>query len=807
MRVCPAINMREQRAINEKNGLVTNRKHALDDLYLQLKHYRPQDRRDAVLGLKELMTKYPPLAMLRLNDFLERVLPMATDDDRMVRKTLASFFQQLMSLCDPSAVKPFLPLLVTYICQALTHLNEQVRMDTLLLVNILVSRVGDCSKNPCLQQILPSMLGLFISSQNTSSSSSTAQQLCTVQSRASILSCLDQLLAQCGPLPSQNIIGDSSELPWYHDGVSSQIRKHQGNLQSYRTFDHGLVSWSQECFSISEELVRQIIPELLACWTESLSSSIKTEDEITCMVKVLELLAALFGGLEPSDASNIIPSLLPNIQTFVLAKFPYDLSHSGSTCNQAMLNVAACKLVAFFLDEVAPDLEWTSVVFSFVTNSLLGVGDLDFCSLSHADVISLLSTLETFMKPTRSQMTESGLKAVLAQASRCHPLSITRRACLEFISEWLAHHEPEPLDAAMIMAWLQFLPKALWQLKADHIQTSRVILSILLVCGRYSARQSQEEEKECLFDAVHDSIIPFFYTVIESTKKHSKHLFGPFITLPGPVQRKALDILWYLSSPKRGLLRAIAACCTSREIQSDIAIYAVNIIHMIRTRIAAADYGSFMFTIIVAHNVQDVVQRHICRCLTNLRAGPELTDVFSPMLVEFLTYDSKPAANVTRGLVMCVAACARSAAQPQSTNLSQFMTEMHASIAELLVHALQVCQSPVNTPEMSQPDGDIIASIKVILSHCPTLWLAVITAFEQQSVISASGVAFLCHLVHRLDSHHAIFNRDDCFSKTVDLVNSLEKIGGTSPMMATNVAQLRVIVMASMGPDLCSRKL
>ena len=47
------------------------------------------------------MTKYPPLAMLRLNDFLERVLPMATDDDRMVRKTLASFFQQLMSLCDP----------------------------------------------------------------------------------------------------------------------------------------------------------------------------------------------------------------------------------------------------------------------------------------------------------------------------------------------------------------------------------------------------------------------------------------------------------------------------------------------------------------------------------------------------------------------------------------------------------------------------------------------------------------------------------------------------------------------------------
>ena len=112
-----AIDMRAQKAIDLKTGITTHRKLTLDDLYMQLKHYRPQTRKgdcypclslvaliapiaDAFMGLKELLSTYPALAVLQLRNLLEKTLPVAIDEDRDVRRAFAGFMNALLPLCN-----------------------------------------------------------------------------------------------------------------------------------------------------------------------------------------------------------------------------------------------------------------------------------------------------------------------------------------------------------------------------------------------------------------------------------------------------------------------------------------------------------------------------------------------------------------------------------------------------------------------------------------------------------------------------------------------------------------------------------
>ena len=97
---------------------------------------------DAVLGLKELLVKHPSLAVLSLRDLIEKTFPLANDEDRSVRRTVSTFVEALLPLCPRGAMEPFLPLVVTYVSQSLTHLDEKVRMDTLPVVNALVGYLG-----------------------------------------------------------------------------------------------------------------------------------------------------------------------------------------------------------------------------------------------------------------------------------------------------------------------------------------------------------------------------------------------------------------------------------------------------------------------------------------------------------------------------------------------------------------------------------------------------------------------------------------------------------------------------------------
>lgn len=52
-----------------------------------------------MLGLKELITKCPPLAVLQLRDLIERTFPLASDEDRTVRKVFGGFVETLLPLC------------------------------------------------------------------------------------------------------------------------------------------------------------------------------------------------------------------------------------------------------------------------------------------------------------------------------------------------------------------------------------------------------------------------------------------------------------------------------------------------------------------------------------------------------------------------------------------------------------------------------------------------------------------------------------------------------------------------------------
>jgi len=711
---------------------------------------------DAILGLKELLGKHPSLAVLSLRDLIEKTFPLANDEDRTVRRTLALFVDSLLPLCPRGAMEPFLPLVVTYVCQSLTHLDEKVRMDSLPVVNSLVSYLGGCASTPALERILPSLQGLLHSSQDTAGSSKNVH-LCNPKARAAILT---TLVGLCSPSPA---------LHWRHGAgleealtVTAGREGEMGGTQGRSTGDrHGSQlalgrdvavmpylgstqagsspamhapgggGGQQEAGLLlagtsgsapppgagggsgaaaagggysplsSGSLLSLVAPVALGLWTEAVSNEEPTEEEGKVMSLVLELLTVLLQGQhrvgEPGRgvASGPLGVLL---ETHLMPHFPFQSVGGKDVKERRIMSVKACEIMAHFLppppDQTQPGAPppspasrgrhapevpgsaspppatWIRVVYGFLLECLRGTKqrgstEWDAASLPTDEMHLLLRTLGRFLHQLPLIEVEEGFKATLSLSQRCHALSSARQVCLTFMSEWLLGTAGAPplrgLNRALLGQWLQSLPKALWECKGEHIETSRSLLSTLLEFGR---RATASREALAAFDGIQPALVPFFYTAIPQGggRKPPRKLWGPFLSLPEDLQRLSLDIISYLTSPSMAMLRGMAACCSHPGLPPHVGRYGVSVVHGARHQMEPGSYMSFMLTVIVSETVRSQVRAQVGRSLLELRGGRAIAEWAAPVLETLLTQPEAPSQRVLTGVARCVAVCAQSAA-------------------------------------------------------------------------------------------------------------------------------------------------
>jgi hypothetical protein len=136
-------NLRTEETI--QGNFVTSRNLSLTDLVSQLKHYNPTHQKDALLGLRELISLHPIVLNLKLGIIFDATIPLMLDLDSVVRDAARQLFEFLFPLLtevnhrithSQSLMKPFLNFFMACLGNGLTHSRLKIRLFCVKLLTL-----------------------------------------------------------------------------------------------------------------------------------------------------------------------------------------------------------------------------------------------------------------------------------------------------------------------------------------------------------------------------------------------------------------------------------------------------------------------------------------------------------------------------------------------------------------------------------------------------------------------------------------------------------------------------------------------
>lgn len=98
---------------------------------VQLKHYRLSVRHDALTGLRELFQANQDLIFPNLAKLVEQGMPAMIDYSCRVRRAFHALLSLVLSRVTSDQLSPFSSLIVAHLSCGLTHISDQIQLDTL----------------------------------------------------------------------------------------------------------------------------------------------------------------------------------------------------------------------------------------------------------------------------------------------------------------------------------------------------------------------------------------------------------------------------------------------------------------------------------------------------------------------------------------------------------------------------------------------------------------------------------------------------------------------------------------------------
>lgn len=127
--------------LDRSHALTTKRRQTLGDLVQNAQHHSPSVRKDAVLGMMELIHTYSEFLELHCATLINAVLPLIGDDDIHVRTTVAKYFSVVLESMNYDAFLPFASPMLLITTSAMSHISMTVRIDALRILSLLLNKV------------------------------------------------------------------------------------------------------------------------------------------------------------------------------------------------------------------------------------------------------------------------------------------------------------------------------------------------------------------------------------------------------------------------------------------------------------------------------------------------------------------------------------------------------------------------------------------------------------------------------------------------------------------------------------------
>lgn len=637
-----SIQIRTQLKKQDGSQPSTRKKQNLSELLTQCRHYSASVRHEAATGLRELITNYPELLLSHPADVLEKAGELLSDKDSVVRQASIKLFKVILGKMSEKHISPFFPLLCAHLCCAMTHINDEIQVDSLTMLDYLLE------SHPALMISRSSqVLGNFIEQISRQSHGQSKRMLTSNPNsktssqkwRASVLTRLQAFLLAI--LTSHGVTEDVDDGATNKRSVVQWDQENALMAQSFPMFvkNHweapGFIisSSSLEATATSEEmfggkfheLTETLMPLLLECWLECITGhnqatqtgSVVRADNAAVMVSVLEVTCLLLKcrhilpAHTQQERMETVPRSMADFQQHLLAHFPYTIQEGQSSnpgkkkdkvekVGAETLNLCVCDVMTHFLnsfDRKKGPPEWLSIIIRYVEDFLAGRYDTTVVGPSARMVVQILDTMmETGLDI--GSMVGGLLSAVYQRYQAANPLSQQKRIYLQF----LAKHVTPSDRFEHQQAFLQSLPELLPLVAKDQPHVAALILETMrkVACQRC---------EHCL-QAISASANGCKWFDPED---------GAIIHLPSDKQRQLIGLLYFLPSLGAELLKQCARLVYSERLSGDTVKYLLQLIHnryltVVSSQEESTVYISFLSSLVLGMskaNIDAAVSRHV----------------------------------------------------------------------------------------------------------------------------------------------------------------------------------------------------
>ncbi|KAH7284345.1 hypothetical protein KP509_34G050100 [Ceratopteris richardii] len=640
----------------DKKGLaVNNRRLTLKELFQQTTHHNDNVRKDALMGIKDLLSRHPEELRSSAVSLVGKLCPRINDNSKAVRQALLELFQETIFAGLPQVLMcPLIPIMMAYISSAMTNLVTDIRIYSFQFLDALIQSYPSLVAANYVTQIIQSVVD-FLSKPGIASQA--GGQLRNILN--TLLRFLSAYEKKSGflNLSRTTCTENEQKVPRIFLSALHSYKSTVAEMTSILSPSHKNSNNGEGPDEFPMDLAEALVKALSSCWSECATlvccGQLPDKDNLECMIKICSAIRFLVLIIKPeleqqlqldsditesklgtdnpklfragksSHQSWIKEHLLPFLHRQLIAPFPIqaplinlpkEMGEPLLLLNLSVFEAAMYIIIAgssIYVEQYAISklLNYFVDILNGQMLSFLGLSVGNFDKASEAAYLRrVLPFLPWLLLHIDREYQLRILTAFTNLFKSCKPTSKLKHLCLACIVKILqqsnrveeqACHGTFMVDIFSFQKqWLQMLPMLLWELKENHCSTSLAVLKVLHYLG-HTAPQCSLLAQEYM--SLQPTLIPFFSTSYPSKSKNAaRRLYGPFLKLPFICQEMALDLLFYYDKFSTAFLRAIAYClCT--ELQVDLVVRCLEVIQAVYRRgsIQLSDYLSFIFTVLL----------------------------------------------------------------------------------------------------------------------------------------------------------------------------------------------------------------
>ncbi|XP_057491227.1 uncharacterized protein LOC130776972 isoform X3 [Actinidia eriantha] len=601
-----AIILPEQSVASEKAGLAVSKKGlTLKELLQQTSHHNPKVRKDALIGIRDILLKYPTELRSHKLAIIEKLRERISDDDKVVRETL---YQLLKSVvfpgCKEDTQGPFISLMMAYIFNAMTHLAIDVRLMAFNFFDLVL-------------QHYPSCFSLYAE-----------------KDKGKLKNALGGLVHCLLLLPSNK--GD-------HGSPCEKDDAARGILHAFESETHK----DPAEFCVINKKLKEFVPVLISCFQDFIrlvhTMPHLDAQSFDCMLSILQSIdhvvrffaywiensqQELQVSMPPNEGPDVTIqglTITPSLLKKLFDLFPLNPKRhlSGKDDDKYfVLNVIITEIFLCSSDCLYPPAALLEKFLEFIASALtknICSGRPSGKAFYEKQILSLIPFTPKLVWQVSGYWKSRILQAFTNIFRSCNLESSLKWACLSAIEEMLVPRQGlmylDASDQELLdyqITWIRELPLLLIMLGDKHPLRSRSVLSLLLRLGQCAASNPSFAQE---YDNMKYSFAEF-YCICMGERNIS---YGPFVRLDTDAQELSVCCLYYLSAVDSHLLKSLAWSCLYDGLEPFIIFRMIEVLHSAYKigHIQIADHISFFITLLSYFKVFPGMLEKSCPMLEN----------------------------------------------------------------------------------------------------------------------------------------------------------------------------------------------